>query len=385
MTPLFICKRHIVDSGVFVMDKFNWKSTVKDITDCNEFQRDSKIDLLKKEPSDKYTYDDFLYAYNFEKKNNKSFAVTGQIVTKMIMPYIYKSIDNDLKYRLDDIIMDCYVALVENAIPKLDMNKIANAKYPANMLCGYCKLYCKEVICNNIREGVSVISYKNGYRREMPFSNIKTSQSVNIERNEEKDTAAFLDNRHFYASNVELRTVEDDLRRKQLIAGLYAAKYKISFKRGLRKKIDINSLLKDYDNLSCENRKTVIEYAIEVTKEKKGLKIADADHTANIRFSDGIYGDKKIVGLSHNEDVYVFLNKFILNLNEKQLDDFLEYQQVYEKIQDMFDKFNIQKIKNSPYDLDLKPMDSTWDRLIKNHIDIDYLKCKEESEEEFEK
>lgn len=48
MTPLFIYKRHIIDSGGFIMDKFNWKSTVKDITDCNEFQRDSKIDLLKK-------------------------------------------------------------------------------------------------------------------------------------------------------------------------------------------------------------------------------------------------------------------------------------------------------------------------------------------------
>lgn len=120
-------------------------------------------------------------------------------------------------------------------------------------------------------------------------------------------------------------------------------------------------------------------------ERKKGLKIADADHTANIRFSDGVYGDKKIVGLSHNEDVYVFLNKFILNLNEKQLDDFLEHQQVYEKIQDMLDKFDIQEIKNSPYDLDLKPMDSTWDRLIKNHIDIDYSKYNEEFEEEFEK
>lgn len=25
MTPLFIYKRHIIDSGVFIMDKFNWK------------------------------------------------------------------------------------------------------------------------------------------------------------------------------------------------------------------------------------------------------------------------------------------------------------------------------------------------------------------------
>lgn len=51
----------------------------------------------------------------------------------------------------------------------------------------------------------------------------------------------------------------------------------------------------------------------------------------------------------------------------------------------MLDKFDIQEIKNSPYDLDLKPMDSTWDRLIKNHIDIDYSKYNEEFEEEFEK
>ena len=72
-------------------------------------------------------------------------------------------------------------------------------------------------------------------------------------------------------------------------------------------------------------------------------------------------------------------------VSEKQLDDFLEHQQVYEKIQDMLDKFDIQEIKNSPYDLDLKPMDSTWDRLIKNHIDIDYSKYNEEFEEEFEK
>lgn len=301
------------------------------------------------------------------------------------MPYIYKNVQDDLKQRIDDIIMDCYVALVEDAIPKLDMDKIKDAEYPANMLCGYCKLYCKEVICSNIRDGVSIASYRNGYRREMPFSDIKTSQSANIERNEEKDTAAFLDNRHFYTSNVELRTVEDDLRKKQLIAGLYAAKYKVSFKRGLKKKIDINSLLKDYDNLSCESRKTVIEYAVEVTKEKNGLKITDDTHTANIRFSDGVYGDKKIVGLSRNEDVHLFLNKFILNLNEKQLDKFIEQQHVYEKVHDLLDKFDIQEVKDSPFDLDLKPVDSIWDRLIKNHIDIDYSKYKDEIEEEFEK
>lgn len=368
------------------MGEFNWIETVKDIKDCNEFQRESQIDLLQVEPSDKYKYDDFIYAYNFEKEHNKPFVVSGQILTKMIMPYIYSNLSDELKSYKDDIVINCYLDLVQNAIPKLDMEKIANADYPANMLCGYCKLYCKHVIADTVRGNVPIAYYNKGYRKESVFSDVKIIQSRKIEYDEEKQTNAFLDNRHYYTSNTELHSVEDDIRKKQLIAGIYAVKYKVSFKKSMsKKKIDINALLNDYDKLSQESKKTVIEYAIEVTKEKKGLNIADETHAANIRYVQKQYCPDKVAGIgktiSRNE-INTFLNKFILNLNEKQLDDFIQRYRVYDKIVDVLDKFDISAVKDSPFDMDFKEADSMWDRLVTNHIQIDYSKNKDEEDYE---
>lgn len=362
------------------MKDFCWKDTVKD-KPINTFQRDSDIDILKLEPSNKYTYDDFLYAYNFEKDNGKNFVVSGQILTKMIMPYIYNQTNEDLKPYRNNIIMDCYLGLVTSAIPNLNIEKIKTANNPANMLCGYCKLYCKDIISNAARGNISISWYNKGYRKELNFSETKIIKNIKLEKKKELNTEGFLDNEGYYTSNIELKEVEDDLKYKQLITGLYATIYKMKF-TDRKLHVNINQLLRDYDNLLSENRKTVIEYGMENLRTGKGIHTASERYKTNIRISgdNSKYHKEKIVGISKNaktEDVKLFLNKFILNLNETQLDEFIETQHVYDKIGDILDKFDIKRPDNSPFGISYKEIPSTWDRLVRNHIQIDYNASKE--------
>ena len=70
-------------------DKFIWKEI-----NIDEFQLESDIDIYKLEKTGKYTFDDLIFAYNIEKQYpDRHFVVSAQIALKMLMPYVYRTLN----------------------------------------------------------------------------------------------------------------------------------------------------------------------------------------------------------------------------------------------------------------------------------------------------
>ena len=330
--------------------------------DILKLQKESEINIYKIEKTGTYTFNDLLEAYEIEKENNANLVITGEIAIKLLMPYIYRTLSKDiLNKNREEIITECYLALVGRAFNNLDMNKISRAKYPENMFCGYCKLYLKEVLTDYVREGVSHYHYEKGIRQAVPMS---MYENENKKLNDKSSTSQLYDNPFFGLIDEGFEIKNNDNERLNFCC-IFAYVYNVKFSS----KIDINDskMIDEIMNSSDISQKTKDDF-IQLLHEK----IIESQRPVLIKKEPKILkeskGDNHLVvsKLKESNPTYKFIYGYLKNLNNKQLDEFIEHFNVYDKMKEFCNKYEIPFPDLNPYSFKYEKKPTMWEQAISN-------------------
>lgn len=346
-----------------------WKNTINKNIDIDKFQFESDIDIYKLENSDKYSFDDLLEAWNIESKYpDKHPVITAQIAIKKLMPYIYSNINkNDRLYLekpdkniinynfaqdFNDIITDCYLTIVNNVFRNIDMDKIISSDNPEQVFCGYCSLYLKEVISSYYRGNISFHSYSKGVRKDVPMSTYTSKYSLNNN---------FLDNPYFNLidEGFEIKDYDND---KLKLCSIFAYVYNIKFLT----KIDVENSkmideIIDSKDISQQSKDDFIQILHENLLQKNKKMLSMSRKTKEIKLTKN--NRMHLTKLIDNNPTKRFILSYLCNLNEKQLDEFIERFDVYNKMKDFCEKYDI-PFRQNPYNIEYKEKESVWSTLV---------------------
>lgn len=363
------------------MENKQWKDKFigKEIN-IDEFQLESDIDIYKLEKTGKYTFDDLIFAYNIEKQYpDRHFVVSAQIALKMLMPYVYRtlnkfdktnSLNPTIKYNKEntryDIILDCYLNLVNNAFRTLDMDRVLKtAKSPENMFSGYCKLYLKNVIMNYYRGEITKLYYDKGIRKAVPMSFYENEDS---KKNANDRQVFFDENPLFNLVDEGIKFKEDEISDRLKICSIFAYVYNVKLKTKINTE---NSKMIDEIMNNPDISKQTKDDFIQLLHEK----IMTSDKTVSIKketktFNKSKKSDNFVMSkLRESNPTYTFIFGYLNNLNNKQLDEFIEHFDVYNKMKDFCNTYEIPFPNLDPYAFEYEKKPTMWEKSISDNID----------------
>lgn len=270
--------------------------------------------------------------------------------------YLEKPDKNIINYNFaqdfNDIITDCYLTIVNNVFRNIDMDKIISSDNPEQVFCGYCSLYLKEVISSYYRGNISFHSYSKGVRKDVPMSTYTSKYSLNNN---------FLDNPYFNLidEGFEIKDYDND---KLKLCSIFAYVYNIKFLT----KIDVENSkmideIIDSKDISQQSKDDFIQILHENLLQKNKKMLSMSRKTKEIKLTKN--NRMHLTKLIDNNPTKRFILSYLCNLNEKQLDEFIERFDVYNKMKDFCEKYDI-PFRQNPYNIEYKEKESVWSTLV---------------------
>ena len=171
----------------------------------------------------------------------------------------------------------------------------------------------------------------------------------------------FLDNPYFNLidEGFEIKNYDND---KLKLCSIFAYVYNIKFLT----KIDVENSkmideIIDSKDISQQSKDDFIQILHENLLQKNKKMLSMSRKTKEIKLTKN--NRMHLTKLIDNNPTKRFILSYLCNLNEKQLDEFIERFDVYNKMKDFCEKYDI-PFRQNPYNIEYKEKESVWSTLV---------------------